>query len=206
MKHIRQGRKALHHVKGLLRRPHPWEWTGGVAFRRTKKQERIQKIASLLEDDSFRALASAIGFVEIHWALFESHMDRWVEVAYNVLKFRFGGKEAPISYSRKSAYLVEAFTQNTRLSTFRTRGLEILSAAKTLSVTRHDLTHGVITGIEPIDFFKFILENRKLNRSGRHSFKEVTFDAREFPQLSKDFSDLASKSIHLTSDLADRFL
>ena len=205
MKNVRQGRTVLSGALDALPHPRPWEWVGGMALRRARK-DRFRTLAAHLDPDSFRSFCAAIGFVEVNWAFFESQMDRWVEVAYNVIKFRFGGPDAPISYSRKSAYLTEAFQRNTRLSSFRARGVEILSKAETISVVRHDLTHGVITGLEPVDFFKFMLENRKLKRTGRHSFKEITFDIRDFPQLAKDLTELGSRSVRLTSDLADRFL
>jgi uncharacterized protein YozE (UPF0346 family) len=205
MKDVRQGRDAFIPLRRALAKPFPFTWTGNKAFNRSKGK-RFALLCKMLDDKKFMAFCAAIGFVEIHWALFESQMDRWVEVSYNVIKFRWKGQEAPTTYARKSDWLTQAFTTNKRLTQFRTRGLDILSRAKTLSVTRHNLTHGTITGVEPVALFHYILENRRLNRTGQHSFNEFKFDARSFPKLSKDFERLVSDSIRLTSDLADMFL
>lgn len=72
-------------------------------------------------------------------------------------------------------------------------------------MTRHDLTHGVVTSIKPVDLYKFALVNRKLLRNGMHEIKEVTFDVRGFPKLSKELADLGADAIALTGDLGKQF-
>jgi len=188
-----------------LGRPKPWTWTGTWAFNR-RKRKRYRDLTMHLDGDQFRAFCSVIGFVEVNWALFESQMDRWVEIVFHPLRFRFNGRQAPTSFSRKSTYLREAFKKLPALSKYKATALDILEKADAVSVTRHDLTHAVITGIEPKDFFKFEMVNRKLNRSGMHTDKDVTFDIRGFPRLAGDLVDLGARSTRLTLDLAEQFL
>lgn len=188
----------------MIGKPQPWTWTGTKTFNRTKGK-RFRDLVLHLDGDQFKAFCSAIGFVEVNWAFFESQMDRWVQIAFVVLKFRPSGREAPTSFGRKSTYLRQAF-KVPALSKYKTAALDIFDRADKLSETRHDLTHAVITRIEPIDFFKFEMVNRKLQRSGMHTQKDIVFDIRGFPHLAKELVDLGQKSVRLTSDLADRFL
>jgi hypothetical protein len=202
MKHVRQSRKVLHPIRHLIGSPQPWTWTGTKRFNSTKGK-KFRELALHLDGDQFRSFCSAIGFVEVNWAFFESQMDRWVQVAFVTLKFRFNGKEAPTSFNRKSTYLRQAFARLPALSKHKRTAIEMLDKADQLSVTRHDLTHAVITAVEPVDFFKFEMVNRRLQRSGMHTVKDITFDIRGFPQLAKELVDLGAKSVRLTSDLAN---
>src|ERR1700730_11205991 len=151
MKHIRQSRKVLHPIRNVIGKPQPWSWTGTKAFNRTKGK-RFRDLVLHLDGDQFRAFCTVIGFVEVNWAFFESQMDRWVQIAFVKLKFRFNGKEAPAGFGRKSTYLRQAF-KLPALSKYKETAIDLLDKADVLSETRHDLTHAVITGVEPIEFF-----------------------------------------------------
>jgi hypothetical protein len=204
MKNIRQNRNALAPLRRLIGRPAIYTWTGNSAFNRGKGK-RFNLLANILRDDEFQSFCAAIGFIEVNWALMEAQLDHWTQLSFVQLGGRDIENEMPKSFSRKSTFLRKSFERIPALSAFKDRGIDVLDRADTLSVTRNDLTHAVITSLESVDG-KFEMMNRKLNKDGTHTTKNVQFDVRGFPELSLKLVLLGRDAIHLSHDLANEFL
>jgi hypothetical protein len=175
-----------------LLKPKPWAWTGNKAFERVR-EKRFRDLGAILSHNDFTTYCFSIGFVEVNWAIIESQMDRWVQVAFAKLNIRPGGKEVQTNFSGKARYLKIAF-KNPLLSKFRKEGLALVAEMERLSETRHDLTHGVIKSVSPVDLFRYELVNRRLDRkTAFHTIKEVSFDMRDFPKLGTQLLELGAR-------------
>lgn len=206
MKHVRQNLKAIEPIKKLIR-PALYTWTGNKAFNRDKGK-RFERLSHILRDDEFLHFCAAIGWVEVNWSLMESQLDRWSQVLFIVHKWRGKDgkeKEIPRGYARKVRYLRGGFNRLPALKAFKDDCIDVLERADDLSETRHDLTHGVITSIESKDG-KFFLENRKIQRDGMHTIKNVVFDVRQFPVLADKLADLGRDAIAISQRLQVAFL
>ncbi len=201
MKHVRQSRKALLPLKRLIGRPQVHSWTGNKAFNRTKGA-KFGDLAKILDDDEFRAFCSAIGFVEVNWAMMEQQLDQWVRLIFDRLGGHSIEKEIPRAYGRKAKFLREAFDGISALSPFRTEGTSILDRADVLAETRNDMTHAVITHMKPKNG-KYEMVNLKVRRDGTHTLKDVVFDIRVFPKLGEQLVELARDALHLSLRLLD---
>jgi hypothetical protein len=162
----------------------------------------------MLRDDEFLHFCASIGWVEVNWSLMESQLDRWCQVMYLIFKWRGKDgkeKEIPRPYGRKVRFLRGGFAKIPALKKYSADGVSVLDRADTLSDTRHDLTHGVITSIESKDG-KYFLENRKIQRDGKHIVKDVVFNVRGFPALADKLADLGTDAIRLSHRLQVEFL
>jgi hypothetical protein len=203
MNSIRQNIKTLLQLKKAIGRPPINGWLGRKAFNRTKGR-KFGDLAILLDDDEFRSFCSAIGWVEVNWALMEQNFDRWIQVIFRKLNGASIESEPPKAFKKKAAFLRKAFNTIPRLSTYKDEALVILSRATKLSTTRNDLTHAVITSMKPVNG-KYELENFKLHMDATHTIKDVIFDVRDFPALSLELARLGSDSLHISARLLDEF-
>ena len=178
MKHVKQDRKAV----ALLRkspRPALHTWAASRVFNRTKGKKYGQ-LVSILQPVNLFSFCASIGWVEVNWALYESQLVNWCQIMFVTFGWRGSGraseKEFPKPYSRKVRYLRSGFEGLPEFHPFKEKGLALLERAATLSNIRDDLTHGVITSLEPKDG-KFFLEGKTIHKDGRHEIRTIVMDA-----------------------------
>jgi hypothetical protein len=203
MKHIRQNRKAVTPLRKLIGRPAVYTWTGNKAFNRSKGA-KFGDLARILDDDEFRAFLTAIGWVEINWAIMEQNLDRWTQLIFRWLDGASIESEVPKSFWRKSKFLRQSFNSIPLLLPFKERGIDILSRADKLAGTGNDLTHAVITSMVSKDG-KYEMKNLRLNKDAMHTIIDVQFDARGFPDLSLKLVHLGRDALYMSADLLDAF-
>lgn len=206
MKHVRQNRKAAEPIKKAMGRPAIYTWAGNAAFKRKRKQ--FDKLSLMLRDDEFLHFCSAIGWVEVNWALYEAQLTHWCQIMFVTLRWRGKNgraKDMPRPYSQKSRFLREGFLNIAAMGFFKDEGLGILDRGDALADIRNDLTHAVITHMEAKDG-RFIMENRKTTSDGLHVVKSVVFDVREFPALAHKLVILGKDAVHFSDRLYKAFL
>ena len=203
MKFNRQNIKILSPLKKIIGRPSVNGWLGRKAFNRTKGR-KFGDLAMLLDDDEFRAFCSAIGWVEVNWALMEQNFDRWIQVIFRKLNGTSIEKQPPKAFIKKTVFLRKAFNEIPQLSTYKGEAIAILDRAIKLSTTRNDLTHAVITNMKPVKGI-YELKNFKLHIDATHTIKDVKFDIRDFPVLSLEFARLGSDSLQISARLLEVF-
>ena len=203
MKFNRQNIKTLLPLKKTIGRPSVNGWLGRKAFNRTKGR-KFGDLAILLDDDEFRSFCSAIGWVEVNWALMEQNFDRWIQVIFRKLNGASIESEPPKAFNKKAVFLRKAFNTIPQLSTYKGEVLAILNGATKLSTTRNDLTHAVITSMKPVNG-KYELKNFKLQIDATHTIKDVIFDVRDFLALSLELARLGSDSLHISARLLEVF-
>ena len=159
------------------------------------------------EADDFRALCMAIGFVVVNWAIIEQQIDNVVNVAFK----NCGGKtlrkngDIPRSMSQKLDFLKDCFHKIAALKPFEGEAVSLIGRTSTLSEQRHDLVHGAVTSLTPINGgFKF----RKIGyeKEDHVLHPEFTFDPSEFDKLAGSLEGHLTALIQFSQKLADTFL
>jgi hypothetical protein len=153
------------------------------------------------EIQDFQALCACIGFVMVNWALAEQSLDMIVSVIYDQCGGSTITKDKPWALKAKIDFLRKAFKQFVALQPYAEQGNKILNSLIALSEKRHNLVHGVVTGINledgvfPIE--KFDYRNNTL--------KKIQFDPKAFPNLAQDLVDLGKTITQFGHALGLRF-
>jgi hypothetical protein len=157
------------------------------------------------QDNDFRALCIAIGFVVVNWAVIEQQIDFLVNATFRDC----GGKalrnkgDIPRSLSQKTQFLKDCFKKLAPLKPFAAEGLNLVGRVSNLSTERHDLVHGAITNLEPVNgVFHFRkVEYEKEN----HAVAPFTFDPPAFSKLETALGDVLTELIAFSQRMADSF-
>jgi len=144
------------------------------------------------ENDDFRSLCAAIGFVVVNWALAEQSLDFTVETIYSKCAGNTIEKQLPRSFKRKVKFLRKAFLTSVALQVYAEEGTKLLDRMVPLAQQRHDLVHGVIVSIESVNG-RFPID--KLDyQAQEHIMRRIEFDP-------NNFDVLIEKLLHLGRDL-----
>ena len=155
----------------------------------------IEPVKDSIATEDFQALCTAIGFVEVNWALFEQSLDHMVITIHRDLGGATFVNELPRSYSNKVKFLRKAFSRIPSLQSLKDNAKQVLEKSKELSKHRHDLTHGVVTHTELKDGrYNF----SKIDYSGtEHQYRDFVFDPNTFPRLAQELLDLGTLTASL---------
>ena len=158
------------------------------------------------EADEFRALCMAIGFVVVNWAVIEQQIDNLVNVAF----INCGGKalrksgDIPRSLKQKTDFLQDCFKKLLPLQPFADEGRDLLGRVNSLSTKRHDLVHGAVMSLTPVNgSFQFRVVGYEREN---HTATEFTFHPDEFDTLGGLLGDLLTELIAFSQKLAKKFL
>jgi hypothetical protein len=204
---IKRNRKAIALLKNPPR-PAVHTWAAHKVFNRIKG-EKYADLVMILRDDKFQTFCSAIGWVEVNWALYENQLTHWCQIMWVTLNWHGHGRskedKIPRAYSRKERYLRAAFGTVPQVAQFKDDAIAIFDRAKELAEVRDDLTHGVITHMEPIDG-KFYLSGLQLKADGSHSTKDIVFDSKGFPELGEKIVKLGRDALYLSHRMQEVLL
>lgn len=162
----------------------------------------------LSDDDQFRALCMAVGFVVLNWAVIEQQIDNIVSVAFK----NCGGKalrkngDIPRSLSQKLDFLRTCFVKLGRLKDFRGEGLALVGRTGTLGDQRNSLVHAAITSLKPSATGGFSFRKLGYEKEDHVLHPEFTFDPSGFDKLSESLGDHLTALIRFAEKLAGRFL
>jgi hypothetical protein len=130
------------------------------------------------ESKDFQDLCACIGFVVVNWALAEQSLDMIISVIYDQCGGSTIMKDKPWALKRKIRFLKLAFKQFVVLHPYAEQGIEILESLIAISEKRHNLVHGVVTGInledgifpiEKLDYRNKTVENIQFDPKGFRS-------------------------------------
>lgn len=155
------------------------------------------------DDDELDSLFSAIGFVVVQWGQAEQSLDLITALLYQSLGGNQYAKRLPKMLGKKLEFLGTCLEQIPTCIPLRDEGEALITSFRDLSNKRHDLIHGAISSLSAKDgAFKFA----KLDiKDDIHVLREFSFDAADFPKLSKELIELGSKAVtfgHQLSDIA----
>lgn len=158
------------------------------------------------EHEDMDALFRAIGFIVVQWGQAEQSLDLLVAALFQ----ECGGKRLtkknrmPFMLAPKLEFVRKCVTQLPKLAPFRDEGLSLVSVFETLSKKRHDLIHGAVASLSPVDnAFPFLKLDVKDNV---HHVREIRLEASEFPVLTKDLVRLGADAGSLARKVWEQFL
>lgn len=196
---VRRNRAALRPLRRAIGTPPPFSWTGNIAFARLRKS-KFERLSGLLQGNDLVGLCTAIGLVEVHWAMMEQQLERWIQLVWHLQGGRTLEKTIPRAFKQKTNFLRRAFKSIPMLHVFALRAEEILSHAEGLAATRHGLTHAVVSHTEASNG-RFILKKLKLDANAKSTLDDFVFDVANFPALTSSLSKLVTDAIEMSADL-----
>ena len=157
------------------------------------------------ENDQFRSLCMAVGFVVLNWALIEQQVDNWVRLAF----LTCGGKElrkrndVPRSFNAKADFLRECFRKLPSLKPFAREGLPLIDRIHRVAKRRHELVHGGIVSLEaPEGRYQF----RRIEYvRGDQVVSTFRFDPSAFHTLEISLGEALTDQLAFSQRLADAF-
>ena len=159
-----------------------------------------------VEHEDMDALFRAIGFIVVQWGQAEQSLDLLVAALFQ----ECGGKRLakknrmPFMLTPKLEFVRKCVTQLPKLAPFREDRLALVSAFESLSEKRHDLIHGAVSSLSPVDdAFPFLKLDVKDNE---HHVREIRLEASEFPALANDLVRLGADAGALARRVWDQFL
>lgn len=203
---VRQQRRGLFLLRRIPNTVRAFGWAGPKSFKKALGHKRFDLARTILNGDrEFESLCTAIGFIELNWALLEQSLDNWVAIIFHDVDGKPLAYEErlPREFGRKARFLKRCFKKLSPLQPFAEEGLLILEKAKTLSATRHDLSHGVATSITPVrGVFPFSVIKHEAQH---HIVRDFVFNPKDFPKLAKALLDLGAESLRFGERLGIAF-
>ncbi|CAG1771874.1 hypothetical protein BAC2_02026 [uncultured bacterium] len=156
------------------------------------------------EHKDMDALFRAIGFVVVQWGQAEQSLDLLVAALFQ----ECGGKRLarknriPVMLAPKLEFVSKCVSQLPKLAPFNEEGLALVGSFERLSQKRHDLIHGAVASLSPVDeAFSFVKLDVKDNF---HHAREVRLEASEFPVLTKELVRLGADATTLARKVWDQ--
>jgi hypothetical protein len=144
------------------------------------------------EDEELDALFKAVGFVVVQWGQAEQSLELAIAILYQNLGGKPLAKRLPKMLETKLDFLSKCLAKIPTLGHLKADGEALVADFRKLSDKRHDLIHGAIASVSPIDGgFNFA----KLDiRDDKHVVREFRLEGSEFPKLTKELIDLGSQA------------
>jgi hypothetical protein len=150
------------------------------------------------------ALFRAVGFVVVQWGQAEQSLDLLVASLFQECggKRLAKGNRMPVMLTPKLEFVRKCVSQLPKLTPFAEEGLALVGAFDRLSQMRHDLIHGAVASLSPVDdAFPFVKLDVKDNF---HHAREVRLEASEVPILTKDLIRLGADATALARKVWDQ--
>ena len=135
-----------------------------------------QKLASDLD-----TIAKAIGLVVLQWGQAEQSLDLLVAMLWQSFDGKRHAKKIPFMLDPKIKFLRACIAAEPLLSKEVPTAAELLSRFEELSSLRHDLIHGAVASISPVDN-AFVFAKLDV-KDGFHYHREVRIEAEEYPRI-----------------------
>jgi hypothetical protein len=143
--------------------------------------------------------AKAIGMVVIQWAQAEQMLDLLVAILWHSFDGQSHLKKIPFMLGPKIDFTRKCMASNTTLATFKVRSDTLLNEFSELSTIRHNMIHGAVTTLSPID--ESILFSKLDIYGGYHHHREFRILIGDYPRLLDRLISLTSLARELSSDI-----
>lgn len=143
------------------------------------------------------ALAKAVGLVVLQWGQAEQSLDLLVAILWHSFNGKRYAKKIPLMLEPKIEFVRACTSSDPGLSQFRDAAEELLEQFKDLSSVRHELIHGAVASISPVDN-AFVFAKLHIH-DGYHHHREVRFEVAEYPRLVQKLIDLGRMAHELAA-------
>lgn len=147
--------------------------------------------------DDLDAIAKAVGLVVLQWGQAEQSLDLLVATVWHSFNGKRHAKKIPLMLETKIKFVRACMSSEASLSQFRTAAEELLERFEALSSVRHDLIHGAVASLSPVDN-AFVFAKLDI-RDGYHHHREVRIEAAEYPQLVDKLIELGRMAHELAA-------
>lgn len=126
-------------------------------------------------------IAKAIGLIVLQWGQAEQALDLLVAMLWQSFGGKGYAKRIPVMLEPKIKFLRACISQEQLLAKEVEVANELLNRFEELSSLRHDLIHGAVASISPIDN-AFIFTKLDV-KDGFHFHREVRIGAQQYPEI-----------------------
>ena len=151
--------------------------------------------------DDLDAIAKAVGLVVLQWGQAEQSLDLLVAKLWHSFNGKRHAKKIPWMLQQKIKFVRACMLSEATLSQFRTTAEELLERFEALSSVRHDLIHGAVAALSPVDN-AFVFSKLDI-RDGYHHHREVRIEASEYPRLVGKLIELGRMAHELAAAVFD---
>ena len=126
-------------------------------------------------------LAKAIGLIILQWGHSEQALDLLVAMLWQSFGGRGHAKRIPIMLEPKIKFLRTCIAHEALLAVEAEAADELFDRFEALSSLRHDLIHGAVASISPVDN-SFVFAKLDV-KDGFHHHREVRIEAEDYPKI-----------------------
>lgn len=157
------------------------------------------------QNDDFRSLCTAVGFVVLNWGMIDQQLDILVNIVFRHCggnRLRKDG-DIPHSMKQKTTFLKQGFRSLPTLRPFAVEGRALMKRIEKRSRDRHDLAHGSLKQMAHVDgTYEFHIV--EYHRDG-HSIRSFKFGPDDFSTYLKVHGDLQTELIQFSLRLGKQF-
>ncbi len=135
------------------------------------------------------SIARAFGLVVINWGNAEQSLDMLIALLWQSFPTRTYSRKIPMMLAPKLVFARRSFAEVEALKPFQQQAESLFAEFDRLSSLRHDLIHGAVASLAPIDG-RFVLMKFDIH-DGFHHVREVRIPMAAYPQLTRDLVNLA---------------
>ena len=133
-------------------------------------------------------IAKAVGLVVLQWGQAEQSLDLIVALLWQSFDGKKYAKRIPFMLDPKIKFIRAHISDDMKLRIHSETANALLERFEGLSSLRHDLIHGAVASISPIDN-SFVFAKLDI-RGGFHYHREVRIQVSEYPKLVRKLVDL----------------
>ena len=141
------------------------------------------------------SIARAFGLVVINWGNAEQSLDMLTALLWQSFPTRTYSRKIPMMLAPKLAFARKSFAEVETLKPFQQQAESLFAEFDRLSNLRHDLIHGAVASLAPIDGH-FVLLKFDIH-DGFHHVREVRIPVVAYPQLTRDLVNLGRNAHHM---------
>lgn len=145
------------------------------------------------------SIARAFGLVVINWGNAEQSLDMLIALLWQSFPTRAYSRKIPMMLAPKLTFARKSFAEVEALKPFQQQAGSLFAEFDRLSNLRHDLIHGAVASLAPIDGH-FVLMKFEIH-DGFHHVREVRIPIAAYPQLTRDLVNLGRNAHHMADTI-----
>lgn len=148
-------------------------------------------------------ISRAFGLVMIQWGQAEQSLDLCVAMLWQKFDGRKHASRIPMMLKDKIKFSRKCFSDITELKNLERAAVAVLDEFDRLSQLRHDMTHGAVSSLKPIDG-DFVLLKLDI-RDDYHHVREVRIAVSDYPKIAKELVGLGRSAHELGAAMGKKF-
>lgn len=148
------------------------------------------------DTENLNNIAKAIGLIVVQWGSCEQSLDMLVALLWHSFSTRAFARKIPVMLAPKLVFVRKSFAGIASLIHLQAQAELVFAEFDRLSKVRHDLIHGAVASLAPIDGH-FVLMKFDVHEDFHH-VREVRFPVAAYPKLARDLVNLGKNAHQLS--------